>query len=75
MSALRGIFKQACGDVREEAFKLILFNMRWVIATMPGLFLAAYGAAANHLPLILLGLIALLPWPLATFGLFSWPNA
>jgi uncharacterized membrane protein YesL len=70
MSLVRSIIVKTLGDLWEEAFPLILFNMFWVAGSVPGLALLGYGAAGPFLSLIVLGLIALLPWPFVTFGLF-----
>jgi hypothetical protein len=57
-------------DFREESFLLIVYNLLWVVASIPGFLLLGYGAAARFLPFTLGGLVVLLPWPIATFALF-----
>jgi uncharacterized membrane protein YesL len=41
------------------------------VASAPGWIVIVYGAAGRLLSLQLIGLIFLIPWPLATFGLFE----
>lgn len=70
MSLLWPIVRRSLGDLWEESFLLILFNMFWVTGALPGFFLLGYGAIGSSLPVIALGLLAILPWPFVTFGLF-----
>jgi hypothetical protein len=57
--------------LRRDGLSLIAFNVLWLVASAPGWMVVAYGAAGRVLPLQIIGLIFLLPWPLATFGLFD----
>jgi len=68
---LSRILVRSFQDLREESFLLILFNFLWMGASVPGMVLLGYGAVARFLPLALLGLLLLLPWPVATFALFQ----
>jgi hypothetical protein len=57
--------------LRRDGLSLIGLNIIWLLASAPGWIVVAYGAAGRLLPLVVIGLIFLLPWPLATFGLFD----
>ncbi len=57
--------------LRREGLSLIAFNLVWLLASAPGWIVTAYGAAGRELPLQIIGLIFLLPWPLATIGLYD----
>ncbi len=70
MGLLWSIIRNAFADLREELFLLALANMLWVVGAVPGIALLSYGMALLSLPLLALGLVALLPFPLVTFGLF-----
>ncbi|MFQ5613441.1 MAG: hypothetical protein ACE5H9_15045 [Anaerolineae bacterium] len=70
MPLLWPIVRKALSDIWEEAFYLALFNMLWVAGAVPGLLLITYGVQGPFLGLVLLGLLALVPWPFVTFGLF-----
>lgn len=50
-------------------FLLIALNLLWVTLSVPGLLLTMYGAVMRWLPLLVGGMILLLPSSLATFGL------
>jgi hypothetical protein len=57
-------------DLWEESFHLILFNVLWLIGSLPGLALIALGASSRELIILGLGLILAVPFPYVTFGIF-----
>ncbi|MDM8531349.1 hypothetical protein QUF63_09255 [Anaerolineales bacterium HSG25] len=64
------ILRKSFDDFREDTFFFVLFNMFWVTSSIPGFLLLGYGALIRFLPLVIIGIIVLIPWPLATFSLF-----
>ena len=63
-------FRRSLGDLREELFLLMVANMIWVAGALPGIFLLGYSALLLSLPWFGVGLLALLPFPPLTMGLF-----
>ncbi len=64
------VLRRLWRSLRSDAFLLIVFNFAWLVASAPGWLLVTYGAAGRYLSLIAVGIVLLVPWPLATFGLF-----
>jgi uncharacterized membrane protein YesL len=62
--------KKAGLDIWDEIFLLGLFNILWVLGTMPGLWLIGLGLGGELFLFIPLGILLLLPWPFVTFSLF-----
>lgn len=72
MTSLVGaILLRSWRSLKRETFLLILSNFTWVVASLPGWLLISYGAVGHDLILIIIALVALVPWALASFGLFS----
>lgn len=63
------IVKNAAADVWDEMLYLMVFNIIWVVITIPGLWLIVQGATLAFLPFTLLGVILLLPCSFVLFGL------
>jgi uncharacterized membrane protein YesL len=63
------IVKNAAADVWDEMLYLMIFNIIWVVITIPGLWLIVQGTTLAFLPFILLGVILLLPCSFVLFGL------
>ena len=57
-------------DLWDELLLLGIFNIIWVLGTLPGVWLILRGSADGLLLFILLGVILIIPWPFVTFGLF-----
>lgn len=70
MKQLWHAFRLSLGDFREELFLLMIANMIWIAGALPGILLLGYSALLLSLPLFGLGLLALIPFPLVTMGLF-----
>lgn len=58
-------------DFLEESFLLILLNIVWIVASLPGLLVGGYGAFVRSLSFIALGVILMAPLPFVTLGAFS----
>jgi hypothetical protein len=67
---MRRILVLAARDLWAESFFLMVFNLIWVLTSLPGFALIGYGAVSRDLIVIALGILALALWPLSTFGLF-----
>lgn len=71
MRFFRLVVTAALGDFREESFLLVLANFLWVVCTVPGALVLGAGLAGSQAMVVLAGVVLLLPWPIATFGLFA----
>lgn len=71
MRLLRSVVFAAFSDLREESFLLVLANFLWVVCTLPGALMLGAGVSGSEPVAMLAGVVLLLPWPIATFGLFA----
>ena len=76
--------RRSGSDFWDEILLLMIFNIVWVLGTIPGLYFILRGVLEGMLNMmetqvpgtvslvsVVVGIIAFLPWPFVTFGLFA----
>lgn len=70
MMDIGNILNRTVKDFKDHSLVLVISNVLWLIGALPGVMLLGYGWVARSFPLLVMGCLLWLPYPLLTVGLF-----